>query len=286
MRLSLDDIKKTITRRGGQPFLTPYLLRPGELAAPIDSLIGLYDAWVGRSRAAFPDDRPADLIGDYRVARSLVACLSEWYEWRSPTWPGVADAAEARTLAERDIASPSALRLALYDHVNSAFDGYLSSASRESALDAFAVDYGLRRSTLDALLDLDADDHAELARVADTTPTAWELATRYNQRAVEALLYSSASVEWHIPADATDGSGGGLGTVVKRICFLARTMGVQYDVAFEQPTATDDVPGYDLQLRRVAERAHPYALTSLDSLRRPLSITLYGPQEVMGAPNH
>lgn len=285
MRLSLDDLKKAITRRGGQPYLTPYLLRPGELAAPIDSLIGLYDAWLGRPRASFPDDRPAELIGDYRVARSLVACLSEWYEWRSPAWPSVADAAEARALAERGISGPSELRLALYDHVNAVSGGYVSAASRESTLDAFATECGLRRPTLDALLNLDADDRAELVRIADTTPTAWELAARYNQRAVEALLFSSASVEWHIPADATDGSGGGLGTVVKRICFLARTMGVQYDVAFDQPTATDDVPGYDLQLRRVAERSHPYALTSLDSLRRPLSVMLYGPQEVMGAPN-
>lgn len=285
MRLSFDDLKKTISRRGRQPFLTPYLIRPGELAAPIDALIGLYDAWLGRPRATFPDDRPAELIGDYRVARSLVACLSEWYEWRSPAWPGVADTAEALALTERGIASPSDLRLALYDHVNSAAGGYLSATGRESALDAFAAVCGLRRLTLDALLDLDADDRAVLVRLADAMPSAWELAARYNQRAVEALLFNSASVEWHIPADATDGSGGGLGTVVKRICFLARTMGVQYDVAFEQPTATDDVPGYDLQLRRVAERAHPYALTSLDSLRRPLSITLYGPQEVMGAPN-
>ncbi|MGZ3677400.1 MAG: DUF790 family protein [Ktedonobacterales bacterium] len=285
MRLSLDDIKKSITRRGGEPFLTPYLLRQGELEAPIGALIGLHDAWIGRPRASFPDDRPAELIGDYRLARCLVACLSEWYEWRSPAWPGAADTAEAQALAERGIASPSDLRLALYDHVNALAGGYLPGAERESMLDAFAGACGLRRSTLDALLDLDTDDRAELARVADATPSAWELAARYNQRAVEALLFNSASVEWHIPADATDGSGGGLGTVVKRICFLARTMGVQYDVAFEQPMGTDDVRGYDLQLGRVAEQSHSYALTSLDSLRRPLSITLYGPQEVMGAPN-
>jgi predicted nuclease of restriction endonuclease-like RecB superfamily len=285
MRLSLDDIKKTISRRGGQPFLTPYLLRPGEMEAPIGALIGLHDAWIGRPRTSFPDDRPSELIGDYRLARCLVGCLSEWYEWRSPAWPGKADTAEAQALAERGIASSSDLRLALYDHVNASAGGYLPNAERESMLDAFAGAYGLRRSTLDALLDLDADDRAELVRMGEAAPSAWELAARYNQRAVEALLFNSASVEWHIPADASDGSGGGLGTVVKRICFLARTMGVQYDVAFEQPTATDDVPGYDLQLRRVAERSHSYALTSLDSLRRPLSITLYGPQEVMGVPN-
>ena len=285
MRLSLDDLKKTITRRGGQPFLTPYLLRPGELEAPIEALIGLHDAWLDRPRASFPDDRPSELIGDYRLARSLVACLGEWYEWRSPAWPGSADEAEAHALAERDITSPGDLRLALYDHVNAVAGGYLPSAARESVLDAFAATSGLRRATLDELLALDADDRAVLVRIEGSTPSARELAARYNQRAVEALLFSSASVEWLIPADAGDGSGGGLGTVVKRICFLARTMGVQYDVAFEQPIATDDVPGYELQLPRVAERPHSYALTSLDSLRRPLSITLYGPQEVMGAPN-
>ena len=77
MRLALADVKKTISRRDGVTRLTPYLLRPGELAREIEALIALYEAWVGRERSSFPVDRAAELIGDYRLARCLTNCLAK-----------------------------------------------------------------------------------------------------------------------------------------------------------------------------------------------------------------
>ncbi len=122
-------------------------------------------------------------------------------------------------------------------------------------------------------------------------PDAAELAARYNQRAVEALLASAAQVEWRIPPEAAQGSGGGLGAVVKRVCFLARRMGVNYDVAFEHgfPDLAPAEPA-ELEPRRalVAERRASYTQPgprSLDAAALPIIITLYGPQELMGAPN-
>src|SRR6185312_4003895 len=254
MRLALADIKKTISRRGDATRLTPYLLRPGELAREIEALIALYEAWVGRERSDFPPDRAAELIGDYRLARCLTNCLAEDYEWRSPQWPGNVDADEAAALAEREIASPTHLRLALYDWVNDYAGGYLSAVNRESALDAFAASLGLRRATFDTLLALDGDTQAVLRRLSDTPPTADELAQRYNQRAFEALLANAASVEWLVPADIGQAAGEPLGTVVKRLCFLARTMGVLYDLSFADDDALSDAP----PLARVAEAGIPY----------------------------
>jgi len=178
MRLALADIKKTISRRGGATRLTPYLLRPGELAREIEALIALYEAWVGRERLDFPPDRAAELIGDYRLARCLTNCLAEDYEWRSPQWPGNAGADESATLAEREIASPTHLRLALYDWVNDHAGGYLSAANRESALDACAESLGLRRATFDTLLALDSNAQAVLSRLGDAPPTADGLASQ------------------------------------------------------------------------------------------------------------
>ncbi|HEY1387764.1 MAG TPA: DUF790 family protein, partial [Ktedonobacterales bacterium] len=288
MRLAVADIKKTISRRGGTAQLTPYLLRQGELAREIEALIALYEAWVGRERSDFPPDRAAELIGDYRLARCLTNCLAEDYEWRSPQWPGGASEDEAATLAERGIASPTHLRLALYDWVNDHAAGYLSATNRETMLDACATALELRRATFDTLLTLDGDAQAILRRLSDTPPTADALAQRYNQRAFEALLANAASVEWLVPADIGKDAGEPLGTVVKRLCFLARTMGVHYDLSFADDEALPDAP----PLARVAEAGVPYETATnaddttetLDAAGRPIRVLLYGPQEISAAP--
>jgi predicted nuclease of restriction endonuclease-like RecB superfamily len=290
MRLALADIKKTISRRGGVTRLTPYLLRPGELAREIEALIALYEAWVGRERSDFPPDRAAELLGDYRLARCLTNCLAEDYEWQAPQWPGSASDDEAVALAERGIASPTHLRLALYDWVNDHAGGYLSATNRESALDACAASLGLRRATFETLLALDGDGQAILRRLSDTTPTADVLAQRYNQRAFEALLANAASVEWLVPADIGKEAGEPLGTVVKRLCFLARTMGVHYDLSFADDEALPDMSDAP-PLARVAEAGIPYetgaaedATETLDAAGRPIRVLLYGPQEISAAP--
>lgn len=295
MRLALSDLKKTIRRVHGEVYLTPYLIRPKELTGPLDALIALHESWLGRARAAFPQDAPAEMVGDYRLARCLVTCLGEWYEWRAPEWPGSAASEEAAALAGRGIDTPGRLRLALYDSVNASAGGYLAAETRAAALDAFAAELGIGRASLDALLYLDAGERAILTRLAPDAPAPALLAARYNQRALEALLTASSTVEW------TLAGGEGAGTVVKRVCFLARRMGVQYDVAFDdEPSETPDAGGA-IALARVAERRALYTLTpagagdppSTDAdlahisnmAGRDLRITLYGPQEVTGAPN-
>lgn len=282
MRLALSDVKKSISRRGGVARLTPYLLQPGESRSELEALIALYEAHTGQPRAAFPDDRPAELLGDYRLARCLQACVSEDYTWEIPAWPGPASPQEAEALAAHGIASAPQLRLALYDAVNGAGTGYLATENREMALDAFAAALGIARATLDALLALDSETRAVLARVSEAVPTPDELARRYNQRAVEAILASAATVEWTIPPHIGAASGEGLGSVVKRICFLARRMGVSYDVAFD---ATEDS---EAPLARVAESRAIYGSDEtpggLGTAGRAVRVTLYGPQEVMAAP--
>lgn len=301
MRLALSDLKKTIRRVHGEVYLTPYLIRPKELTGPLGALITLHEDWLGRAHAGFPQDAPAEIVGDYRLARCLVTCLGEWYEWRTPEWPSSATAEEAAALADRGIDTPGRLRLALYDQVNASGGGYLPAETRDAALDAFAAQLGISRASLDALLYLDAGERAVLTRLAPDAPAPALLAARYNQRALEALLTAASTVEW------TLAGGEGAGTVVKRVCFLARRMGVQYDVTFDDglmETADAGDAGSTAGLARVAERRAPYALapagergtadppdlsssdlSTPDMAGRDLRITLYGPQEVTGAPN-
>ncbi len=172
------------------------------------------------------------------------------------------------------IDGPGALRLALYDYVNTAHGGFLPAAAREPALDAFAASLGLTRATLDALLAQDDLRAARLTRLSDAAPAPAELAARYNQCAVEGLLASASDVTWRIePRD-----GASLGATVKRVCFLARRMGVSYEVTFDDASQSE--------ARLVAERGGLYAVpTTLERARQPVVITLHGPREMMGGVN-
>ncbi|HEX6797512.1 MAG TPA: DUF790 family protein [Ktedonobacterales bacterium] len=287
MRLALADVKKAITRRAGEVYVAPRLLRPREHVRALAALIALYEEHTGRTRAAFPAERPAELIGDYRLARCLMTTLGEWYAWESPAWPGPATPAEAEVLAAAGIASPVDLRLALYDAANAGGRGYLPSIEREAALDAFAATLGISRATLDALLVLDRDEHAVLRRFSSDAATPAQLAARYNQLALEALLAAAATVEWVLPA--VPGDRGARSAALKRVCFLARRMGVHYDVAFEDTGNAEDAEargGRGEEGLLVAERPALYAVPSNGGLAgRALRVTLYGPQEVMGAAN-
>ena len=299
MRLGLAEVKKRVLRRQGEAYLVPQLLRAGEWRAEMDTLIGLFESWLGRERGAFPVDRPAELIGDYRMARGLVTVLSEWYSWEAPAWPGPATNAEDAALAARGISSPSQLRLALYDAVHANYGSYLSDRAREAALDAVAAGLGLARTTLDALRTLDADEQTCLVSAAAAPPTPDGLAARYNRRAVEALLANAASVDWLVPPEVAASQGTSLGTLLKRICFLARRLGVYYDVAFAGDASDQsDQPNARERLARVAEAQAAYpaprvapneaereTTQPLDAFRRALLVTLYGPQEAFGGPN-
>ena len=310
MRFAFADLKKTIHRRGGEPHIVPFLLRPGQLTRELADVIALYEHWLGRERADFPVDRVAVLVGDYRLARCLDLCLGAWYEWRSPEWPGPASATLAAALLARGIASASQLRVALFDCVNAHFDGYLGAAERDRALADFGADLGIPPPILDLLLALDTDAEAILCRTTSSAPPPEALAVRYNQQALEVMLANAARVEWVLPAEWSGASGEGLGTVAKRICFLARRLGVYYDLTFADDVgtdgaerderATDDAtiafaPRASAEtegsvgargLPLVAEARVPYgaATTPLDACGRSLVVTLYGPQELSSAP--
>jgi hypothetical protein len=80
------------------------------------------------------------------------------------------------------------------------------------------------------------------------------VATLYNQWAFEAALCNASSVNFVVDCRAFDGAGAG--SAVKRLVFLARKLGVYYDLNYEGASAPTD----------------------------RLYLTLYGPQEVSGAP--
>ena len=270
MRFSLQDVKKQVQRRGDELQVRLHFLRPGELQQEIAQLIRYYEQYyaTGEPHKLFSADDARACIGDYRLAHCLAATLSAWYTWRSRNWDDVllqmGGDASAR-LEEASITSPMSLRLGLFDVVNEHFAGFLGTQKRDAALQEFAAHYGLQLADLEYLLALDSDDEERLVRETPSPPTPSDVATQYNQWVFEAALFNASSVHFEIDCNAFERAqspssamaGTGVGAVIKRLCYLARRLGVYYDLSYDAEAAT------------VAPRLH---------------LTLYGPQEMTGTP--
>lgn len=268
MRFGLQDVKKQVRRREGESVVTLHFLRSGELHAEIERLIVYYEQHCGQVRKQFAQDEASALVGDYRMANCLQATLSAWYAWRQPVWEDslqrLSDDARA-ALEAAALNSPVSLRLALFDYVNAHHAGFVGAQQRATVLATFAALYHLDSAALEYLLALDTDDEAVLARVS-VQPHPPEVAALYNQWVFEAALFNSSEVRFTIDCEAflelqrtgTAETLTGIGAVIKRLCYLARKLGVYYDLAYE-----NTLPGTHGTL---------------------LHLTLYGPQEMTGNP--
>jgi predicted nuclease of restriction endonuclease-like RecB superfamily len=269
VRFSLQDVKKSVHRRGGELSVTLHFLRPGELHNQVQQLIDYYESLLQQPQRAFSLDDARACIGDYRLAHCLIATLSHWYSWQCREWNA---ALQALNLADSfaELSSPAHLRLALYMYVNEQYHGFLGTQERAQALQAFAEMHHSSMADLEYLLTLDSEAEALLTRLTACSPTAQEVAALYNQWVFEAALCNSSAVRFVLDCDAfsdvqaDSGSAPssinmGLGAVIKQLCYLARKLGVYYDLAYERTLLDGPSPGR-------------------------LLLTLYGPQDVTGAP--
>lgn len=276
MRFSLQDVKKSIYRRGGELAMSLSFLYPGELHSEITRLIAYHERMLGQPQRLFSYDEAQACIGEYRLANCLIATLSNWYTWQPRSWFEVVQ--EMKGSPELLGLSASELRLTLYSYVNEHYQGFLGIQHREEALRIFAEPYQLEVSDLEYLLVLDSESEALLTRDASQPPGLQEVTTLYNQWVFEAALGSASSVSFVIDCNAfarvdeniiqrsTTVVESGVGAVIKRLCYLSRFLGVYYDLAYE--------PASSLPAVYPANRDRGLLL----------SLTLYGPQEVTGTP--
>jgi predicted nuclease of restriction endonuclease-like RecB superfamily len=278
VRFSLQDVKKSVQRRGGELSVSLHFLRPGDMQQEIAQLIAYHESLLRRPQRLFSLDDARACIGDYRLAHCLIATLSYWYSWRQRNWfevlQEISSIGESQELVA--LSSPVQLRLALYDYVNEHYQGFLDAQTRQEALKALANNYQVDVVDLEYLLTLDSEEEALLQRDAEQPPTPQEVATLYNQWVFEAALFNASNVHFTLDCRAfaalpPDDSqmvlpsqvGTGVGAVIKRLCYLARKLGVYYDLAY-------DAAAYETTL---LEGAAPLLL----------HLALYGPQEVTGA---
>lgn len=272
MRFSLQDVKKQVQRRGDELIVRLHFLRPGTLHNEINRLITYYEQHSSRGapRRLFSVDDARACIGDYRLAHCFTCVLSAWYTWRSWHWHDVLTSIGGDAplrLEEAGILSPVHLRLALFNVVNENYQGFLGQQQRAEGLQSFASQYRLALSDLEYLLVVDSDEEEILVRDTPQPPTTQDVTTLYNQWVFEAALFNASSVHFVIDCAAFERAqqstqtmtGTGVGAVIKRLCYLARVLGVYYDLAYDEEAAT------------TAPHLH---------------LTLYGPQEMTGAPQH
>ena len=285
MRFSLQDVKKQVQRKGGDLCVSLHFLRPGELQNEIEHLVAFHERHLGLQHRLFSVDDARACVADYRLANCLMATLSAWYVWRQPDWNEALLRLGNDLLPrfeEAGITSPIYLRLALFNYVNEHYSGFLDGERRTEALQAFAVFHGLSVPDLEYLLALDSEAEAVLVRETPHQPPAREVAALYNQWTFEAALFSASDVHFVIDCNAflhmqhaenlSSTPVAGMGAVIKRLCYLARKLGVYYDLAYDTAQA-DGLPSGNMA------PAHSSGITA-----PILHLTLYGPQEMTGAP--
>ncbi len=280
MRFSLQDIKKQVQRRGNTLSVSLHFLRSGELRGEIERLVSYHEQLLGHPQRDFSIEDARACIGDYRLAHCLITTLSAWYNWQQRDWQMVVKQLGNDILErfqEANIASPVQLRLVLFNFVNERFDGFLDAQTRGAALEEFAVIYcgtdqqgrpALAVPDLEYLLTLDSDEEAVLVRDTPHAPDAEEVASLYNQWVFEAALFNASDVHFVIDCtafikmqdSATNKTTTGIGAVIKRLCYLSRNLGVYYDLTYDSDS--------------IAGQTSPSIL----------HLTLYGPQEMTGAP--
>jgi len=280
VRFSLQDIKKQVHRRGNTLTVSLHFLQPGELRGEIERLVNYHEQLLGHPQRDFSVEDAHACIGDYRLAHCLITTLSAWYNWQQRDWLMVVKQLGNGILEhfqEANIASPVQLRLALFNFVNERFDGFLDAQVRSTALEEFTGIYcgtdqqgvsALAVQDLEYLLTLDSDEEAVLVRNTTQAPGAEEVASLYNQWVFEAALFNASEVHFAIDCaafikmqdGATNTTKAGIGAVIKRLYYLSRNLGVYYDLAYDSDSNENQTSPSILHL------------------------TLYGPQEMTGAP--
>lgn len=195
MALSVKDVRFT-TRRDGNadPLLYPRLLKDRAILTSIDVARQYFETMLGEERRSLDPEALVHFLGDYKVARGMVASLGRTYRYRAPTVEEVVTRTAWRRLQRAGLEGPGALRVLLWDAANADRAGFLDGERRTEVFGGLEGKYGLRAGQLDRLVALDAPEHAILTRLGQP-PTAADVLAEYRRGAVAALLAHAERVE-------------------------------------------------------------------------------------------
>ncbi len=237
MAFRTTDFKKTTRKaKGDAPAsLYPHQMRDKKTLARLDIVIRLFDQMVGKRRGDMDAGALVDFFGDPRLARGVVACLGQYYQYRAPSFAEIIGRDAASELLLSGLSTPMAVRAHTFAYLNTHHDGFVTESLRAARYAEIAAPLGLEARDWDALMHLDAEENQKLTRVGDT-PQASDIAALYNFHALDTALRRAVSVSLTglslTPAQASDARrlaerlgakatvcGGGSGiTLVPRPC--------------------------------------------------------------------
>lgn len=228
MLFSLSNIKRRSVRDAdGEMAVVPKLLHGRAPLKLLEQAISTFEGFVGRPRGEYDARALESVMGDYRLARCVEACLLTCYAFQQPQLDNVLSGEQITALAERGLSTPSDLRLALWDAANERHGGFVLPEERGGALSALAEEWGLPADAdlLDRLLSLDTEAVAVLAPTREP-PTARDLVRQYNRGVVQTLLAHSTGVELDVSRLP--------GAALKRLYFVAKRRGVLVEIEERQ----------------------------------------------------
>lgn len=195
MAFRLEDFKKT-TRKGGEgapASVYPHLLKDKKAGARLDIAIRTFDALVGKRRGEMDAQTMTDFFGDPRIARGIVACLGQFYQYKTPRLAELVGSDAARRLQTDALATPFALRAHTYRYVNASHDGFLTEEGRAACYEELARPFGMSAHEWDALLWLDREENQILTRPG-AVPTPADIAALYNFHTLDTPLRRAVKI--------------------------------------------------------------------------------------------
>lgn len=203
MPLSIKDLRLTVRRQGDEAFVYPRLMRDRAALPKLAIAIEHFEASLGKERREIDAEVLVSFFGDHKLARCVVAALGRTYRFHRRRMAELVTKTAARRLAKAGLLSPVDLRLALFDHVNSASDGFTSDAERPAAYAALEAQIGLKAGDIAKLLYLDADERAVLRRAGERAQSE-DAAAQFNLLTLETLLRQAEQITLAVakPSDA------------------------------------------------------------------------------------
>jgi len=195
MAFRLEEFKKTTRKGAGDApaAVYPHQLKDKKILTRLPIAIRTFDGSVGRRRKDMDAQAMTDFFGDPRLARGVVACLGQFYQYTTPDFAQAVGRAGAQRLREAGLLRPADIRATTYAHVNAEMGGFVGEANRAACYGMLGERFCLTAHQWDTLLHLDAEDHQVLTRVG-TVPTPADLVALYNFHSLDTVLRRASAI--------------------------------------------------------------------------------------------
>ena len=204
--LKLTDLRKTTRRVVKDDDLRavyPRFLRDRSLGPRIELATRYLEKMVGHARRELDQEVVAQLFGDHKLARCIIACLAASYRYRARSFGEIVAPELVTKLVAQGITAPLELRLWLYRRANQALPGFVGGEERAPFLRLASADLGVAPEEIETLIGLDDPAQAMLTRIGPI-PTADDVRARYNYEVTAALLANAANVHVSLAAKPRD----------------------------------------------------------------------------------